>query len=297
MEIQSYRFDVVNFVISYDPLPENFDHLFHCLLSHRFSPFLDQFFLVHCLLSHRFRPFLDQFFPERLISQIEDVIRTALVHVAIFSEIYFKSQWCLAENHTKGGFGGSFSSAKIGRAGILPRTALGDITNGVESCKAPDTAVKRKKVQGKNVKMGPNPRYELTEEENPKADAWAREGIERNSGKDMEALKEKIAEEEVNSRVAQALSYRTEIPCFLPRALQKDSSIITDVLEFDPVEDLCKKGDSPCDGDDMMPEDVDYDDSLPECLENLQNASKNWLGIMEDCVYLDAELESRLESQ
>jgi hypothetical protein len=190
-----------------------------------------------------------------------------------------------AENHTKGGFGGSFSSAKIGRAGILPRTALGDITNGVESCKAPDTAVKRKKVQGKNVKMGPNPRYELAEEEKQKADAWAREGIERVqfSGKDMEALKEKIAKEEVNSRVAQALSYRTEIPCFLPRALQKDSSIITDFLELDPVEDLCKKGDSPC--DDMKLEDVDYDDSFLECLEILQNASKNWPGIMEDCVY------------
>jgi len=56
--------------------------------------------LYHRLLSHGFRPFLDQQelqeglnFP----SQIADVIRTAPVHVAIFSENYAKSQWCLEE--------------------------------------------------------------------------------------------------------------------------------------------------------------------------------------------------------
>lgn len=189
------------------------------------------------------------------------------------------------DNHAKLGFGGSFSSAKSGRAGTVPRTALGDITNGAESFKAPDTTVKQKKAQGKNVKMGPNPRCELTEEEKQKAEAWAREGIEKVhfSGKDTEALKEKIAEEEVNRRVAQALSYRTEIPCFLPRSIQKDPPVISDFLELDPVEDLSKKGDSSC--DDMKLEDVDYDESFLECLEILQNASKNWPGIMEDCVY------------
>jgi hypothetical protein len=35
---------------------------------------------------------------------------------------------------------------------------------------------------------------------------------------------------------------------------------------------------------DMKLEDVDYDESFLECLEILQNASKNWPGIMEDCV-------------
>lgn len=191
------------------------------------------------------------------------------------------------ENHTKGAFGGTFSSAKNGRAGVAPRTALGDITNGVESCKAPASAVKQKKARGKNAKIGSNPRCELTEEEKQKANAWAREGIERVqfSGKDMEVLKAKIAEEEVNSRVAQALIYRTEIPCFLPRAVQKDSPVVTDFLELDPVEDLCKKGDSPSNDIDMELEAVDYDDAFLECLEILQNASKNWPGIMEDCVY------------
>jgi len=190
-----------------------------------------------------------------------------------------------AETQNKGGFGGSFSSFKSGRAGIAPRTALGDITNGVESVKAPETTVKQKKAQGKNAKMVANPRYELTEEEKQQANAWAREGIERVqfSGKDMEALKEKIAEEEVNKRVAQALAYRSEIPCFLPRAFQKDSPAITDILEVDPVEDFCKKGDSPC--DDLKLEDVDYDESFLECLEILQKASNNWPGIIEDCVY------------
>lgn len=178
------------------------------------------------------------------------------------------------DNHTKGAFGGTFSSAKNGRAEVAPRTAL-----------APASAVKQKKARGKNA--NPNPRCELTEEEKQKANAWAREGIERVpfSGKDMEVLKAKIAEEEVNSRVAQALSYRTEIPCFLPRAVQKDSPVVTDFLELDPVEDLCKKGDSPSNDIDMELEAVDYDDAFLECLEVLQNASKNWPGIMEDCVY------------
>jgi len=97
------------------------------------------------------------------------------------------------ENHTKGAFG-----AKNGRAGVAPRTALGNITNGVEFCKAPASAVKQKKARGKNaIAWAPNPRCELTEEEKQKANAWAREGIERVhfSGKDMEVSMAKIAEE------------------------------------------------------------------------------------------------------
>lgn len=189
-----------------------------------------------------------------------------------------------AENNTKGAVSGSFSSAKNGRVGIVARAALGDITNGVESFKAPEIAAKQRKGQGKIMKMGPNPRNELTEEEKQKANAWAGEGIERVqfSGKDMEALKERIAEKEVNRRVAQALSYRTEIPCFLPRAFQKDPLEITDDLKLVSPEELCKKGDSPF--DDMKVEDVDYDESSLECPEILQNASKNWHGVLEDCV-------------
>lgn len=202
-----------------------------------------------------------------------------------------------AENNNKGGVCETFSCAKNGRArivpravlgditnGVVPRAALGDITNGVESFKGSDIAVKQKKAQGKNVKMGPNPRSQLTEEEKQKAYAWAREGIERVqfSGKDMEALNERIREEEVNRRVAQAISCRTEIPCFQPRAFQKDTPEITDVLKSVPLEDLCKKGNSPCDA--MKLDDVDYDESFQECLEILQNASKNWPGTMEDCV-------------
>jgi len=189
-----------------------------------------------------------------------------------------------ADNNNKGGVSGTFSCAKSGRAGTVPRAALGDITNGVESFKASDTAVKQKKALGKNVKMGPNPRYGLTEEEKQTTYAWAREGIEKVqfSGKDMDALKERITKEQVNRRVAQALSYRTETPCFLPRAFQEDPPENTDVSNSVSLEDLCKKGDSPC--DDMKLEDVDYDESFLECLEILQNASKNWPGIMEDCV-------------
>eukprot|EP01018_Ginkgo_biloba_P008972 Gb_36897 [translate_table: standard] len=51
--------------------------------------------------------------------------------------------------------------------------------------------------------------------------------------------------QEVNKRVAQALSYRTDLLCFLSRVLEKDPPHIKDTLEMDPVEDLNKKGDSP----------------------------------------------------
>jgi len=34
----------------------------------------------------------------------------------------------------------------------------------------------------------------------------------------------------------------------------------------------------------MKLEDVDYDESSVECPEVLQNASKNWPGVLEDCV-------------
>jgi len=56
--------------------------------------------LYHRLLSHGFRPFLDQeeleegsHFP----SQIEHAIRSASVHVAVFSPKYAESEWCLRE--------------------------------------------------------------------------------------------------------------------------------------------------------------------------------------------------------
>eukprot|EP01018_Ginkgo_biloba_P000405 Gb_07427 [translate_table: standard] len=182
---------------------------------------------------------------------------------------------------------GAFSSAKQSRG--MSRDPLRNITN-VESMqnKAPGTTVQTKKSgsQAKNLKLYPNPRFEVTEETKHKADLWAREGIERVhfTGKDMEAVRQKIAEEEVNKRVAQALSYRTDLPCFLPCALEKDPPDIKDTLELDPVEDLIKKEDSPrCDMEKWIPV-VDYEESFVECLEILQIASKDWPLLVEEQV-------------
>lgn len=120
-----------------------------------------------------------------------------------------------------------------------------------------------------------------------KVNAWAdyEGGIERVKfcGEDMEAMKEHIAQEEVDRRVAQALSYQTDIPCFLSRAFQKDPPEIKDFLELDSVKDLNNKGNSPCYDMELQVIDVDYDDSFLEWLEIiLQNASKYWPALIEE---------------
>lgn len=117
--------------------------------------------------------------------------------------------------------------------------------------------------------------------------AWADyEGeIERVKfcGEDMEAMMEHIAQEEVDRQVAQALSYQTDIPCFLSRAFQKDPPEIKDFLELDSVKDLNNKGNSPCYDMELQVIDVDYDDSFLEWLEIiLQNASKYWPALIEE---------------
>lgn len=102
-------------------------------------------------------------------------------------------------------------------------------------------------------------------------------------GEDMEAMKEHIAQEEVDRRVAQALGYQTDIPCFLSRAFQKDPPEIKDFLELDSVKDLNNKGNSPCYDMELQVIDVDYDDSFLEWLEIiLQNASKYWPALIEE---------------
>jgi hypothetical protein len=119
------------------------------------------------------------------------------------------------------------------------------------------------------------------------ANAWADyEGrIEKVQfcGEDMEAMKENISKEEVNRRVAQALSYQTDIPCFLSRAFQKDPPEIKDFLELDCVEDLNNKGNSTCYDMKLQVMDVDYDESFLDWLEIiLQNASKYWPALIEE---------------
>ncbi|XP_059066054.1 uncharacterized protein LOC131060575 isoform X2 [Cryptomeria japonica] len=95
--------------------------------------------------------------------------------------------------------------------------------------------VEEKKAHLKNVKMGPNPRYEVTEEMKQKADIWALEGIEvcHFTGKDGRGR-----------LVAQALSYRSQIPCWLPSALVEPTEIKDCLKLEDPVEDPFSKDSS-----------------------------------------------------
>lgn len=199
------------------------------------------------------------------------------------------------QNNGKGGFTVMADPEILGksgvkaRAGVVPRNPLSNITN-VESLqnssKVQAAAMKEKKTQTKNLRMGPNPNYEVTEEMKQKAEIWSREGIEKVNftGKDMDALQEKMAEEEVNRRVAEALSYRTEFPYWHPRAFVKDPPEIKDHLEVLPEEDLYKKGGSFFNGMEHMVTHVDYDESYLECLEILENASKDWPTVVEQCV-------------
>jgi hypothetical protein len=82
----------------------NFD-LLHCydvFINHR-GPDVKKNFashLYHLLISHGLTAFLDQ--DELQVglnfdSQIKDAIKTASVHVAIFSPRYAESHWCLNE--------------------------------------------------------------------------------------------------------------------------------------------------------------------------------------------------------
>eukprot|EP00253_Pinus_taeda_P018411 PITA_18411 len=164
------------------------------------------------------------------------------------------------ENHTKGAFGDTFSSAKNGRAGVAPRTA---------------SAVNRRRRGGRMRKEKQGfalPKNRGADSAYPSSAAHNSYTHEIFDILNMMCGLEKAVRHlslEVNRQVAQALSYRTEIPCFLPRAVRKDSPVVTDFLELDPVEDLCKKGDSPSNDIDMELEAVDYDDAFLECLEIL----------------------------
>ncbi|KAH9309748.1 hypothetical protein KI387_037659 [Taxus chinensis] len=197
-----------------------------------------------------------------------------------------------AENNGngKGGFSVMADPELLGKSGVKGRTVtrapLSNISN-VESSLQKANTVKEKKAQPKNLKVGPNPRYEVTEEMKQKAEVWAREGIEKVhfTGKDMDALKDKMAEEEMNRLVAQALSYRSEIPCWLDGALAKHSTEIKDCLELDPVEDLYTKDYSSFHGIEQQLTEVDYDESFYECLEILKTASKDWPVIADACVW------------
>lgn len=57
-------------------------------------------YLYHCLVAHGLRVFLDieeMQEGDSLTSQIEGAIRTAFIHIAIFSPRYAESSWCLNE--------------------------------------------------------------------------------------------------------------------------------------------------------------------------------------------------------
>ncbi|GLJ26766.1 hypothetical protein SUGI_0521750 [Cryptomeria japonica] len=143
-------------------------------------------------------------------------------------------------NLGKGGFSARVDPELSGKSGVkgrtVPRTPLGNISN-VES----SVQKGKPEAHSKNVRWSPNPNYEVTEEMKRLAEIWAQEGIEKChfTGEDMDALYEKMAEEEMNMRVAQALGYRSEIPCCLPSALVEPTEI-KDCLELLPVpeEDL-----------------------------------------------------------
>ncbi|GLJ40322.1 hypothetical protein SUGI_0828990 [Cryptomeria japonica] len=111
--------------------------------------------------------------------------------------------------------------------------------------------VEEKKAHLKNVKMGPNPRYEM-------------------------------AEEEMNRLVAQALSYRSQIPCWLPSALVEPTEIKDCLKLEDPVEDPFSKDSSSFHG--MEQQDIDYVESFYNCLEILNTASKEWPAVIDECV-------------
>lgn len=130
----------------------------------------------------------------------------------------------------------------------------------------------------------------LVKAQQRQVNAWTdyEEGIERVQfcGEDMEAMKENITQEEVDRRVAQALSYQTDIPCFLSRAFQKDPPEIKDFLEIDCVEDINIKGNSPYYETKLQVMDVDYDESFLDWLEiMLQNASEYWPALIKERVW------------
>ncbi|GLJ26799.1 hypothetical protein SUGI_0522800 [Cryptomeria japonica] len=175
----------------------------------------------------------------------------------------------------KGGISVRVDPELSGKSGVkgrtVPRTPLGNIEN-VDSSVQKGKTIEENKAHSKNVKWGPNPNYEVTEEMKQQAEIWAREGIEKChfTGKDMDALHEKMAEEEVNRRVAQALSYRSEIPCWLPSALVEPTEI-KDCLELVPEEDLLTNFSSSFHGKEQHKEqqDIDYDESFYEFLDIL----------------------------
>ncbi|KAJ7555492.1 hypothetical protein O6H91_05G041000 [Diphasiastrum complanatum] len=144
-----------------------------------------------------------------------------------------------------GNKGLQISSAKNAPSAV--RTPLRNITNENEVPGGASPSLAAKPPEQKNraasqtgTRVGSNTSIQLSEELVKKAEMWAQEGIERVhfSGKDMELLREKMEQEEMEKRIAAALAYRTDFPSFLPHVSQNVADGIGDVLKIDPYEEI-----------------------------------------------------------
>eukprot|EP00249_Psilotum_nudum_P012497 c23819_g1_i1 orf=167-1093(+) len=132
----------------------------------------------------------------------------------------------------------------------------------------------------------PSAKLELSEEMKKNAARWAQEGIEHVhfSGQDMEALAAKIEEEEMEKRIAQVLSYRTDLP--LPRWAPVENNFweFPDVLDLDPVQELEDDGYqwSALEGLKPMELEADFEDQLLGYIDTLPSLHEQWSEVHED---------------
>ncbi|KAH9557350.1 hypothetical protein CY35_07G081300 [Sphagnum magellanicum] len=108
-------------------------------------------------------------------------------------------------------------------------------------------------------KLGPKIYPPLSQEMKRNADLWAKDGIEHMhfSGDDMEALRLKLEDEEIEKRVNASLAYRMQLPRFFPQHSEPIKEI-GDVLEPVPCGPFVEKDDfaTPFTGDDLNEKDI-----------------------------------------